>query len=54
MPICVAPVIDNVAAKALSLSDVQITITLNETGGQPEESTVSHYIDLNGKWCFVM
>ena len=42
-PICVVPVINSVAAKVLSLRDVQITIILNETGGQPVENTVSHY-----------
>ena len=42
-PICVVPVINSVSAKVLSLRDVQITIILNETGGQPVENTVSHY-----------
>ena len=39
----VAPVIDSVAAIALSLSEVQVTVTLSDTGGQPvEEYTVSY------------
>ena len=38
-----APVIGTVTAEALSLSDVQVTVTLSDTGGQPvEEYTVSH------------
>ena len=37
-----APVIGTVATKALSLSDVQVTVTLSDNGGQPvEEYTVS-------------
>ena len=42
-----APVIGTVATKALSLSDVQVTVTLSDTGGQPvEEYTVSSENDL--------
>ena len=38
-----APVIGTVTAEALSLSEVQVTVTLSDTGGQPvEEYTVSH------------
>ena len=41
-----APVIGTVDAKALSLSDVQVTVTLSDTGGQPVvECTVSLVID---------
>ena len=42
-----APVIGTFAAKALSLSDVQVTVTLSDNGGQPvEEYTVSFVNDL--------
>ena len=42
-----APVIGTVAAKALSLSDVQVTVTLSDNGGQPvEDYTVSFVNDL--------
>ena len=42
-----APVIGTVAAEALSLSDVQVTVTLSDTGGQPvEEYTVNFVNDL--------
>ena len=37
----VAPVIGSVAAIALSLSEVQVTVTLSDTGGQPVDYTVS-------------
>ena len=39
----VAPVIGSVAAIALSLCEVQVTVTLSDTGGQPMETyTVSY------------
>ena len=39
----IAPVIGSVAAIALSLSEVQVTVTLSDTGGQAvEEYTVSY------------
>ena len=42
-PSIIAPVIGSVAAVALSLSEVQVTVTLSDTGGQPvEEYTVSY------------
>ena len=38
-----APVIGSVTAEALSLSDIQVTATLSDDGGQlVEEYTVSH------------
>ena len=38
-----APVIGNVASNALLLSEVQVTVTLSDNGGQPvEEYNVSH------------
>ena len=37
-----APVINTVTTESLSLSDVQVTVTLSDNGGQPvEEYTVS-------------
>ena len=45
--LCTAPVIGTVTTKALSLSEVQVTVTLSDTGGQPvEEYTVSFVNDL--------
>ena len=42
-PSIIAPVIGSVAAIALSLSEVQVTVTLSDTGGQPvEKYTVSY------------
>ena len=41
-PSIIAPVIGSVAAVALSLSEVQVTVTLSDSGGQPvEKYTVS-------------
>ena len=42
-PSIIAPVVSSVAAIALSLSEVQVTVTLSDDGGQPvEEYTVSY------------
>ena len=42
-----APVIGTVTAEAMSLSKVQVTVTLSDNGGQPvEEYTVSLVNDL--------
>ena len=47
LPLYTAPVIGTVATKVLSLSDIQVTVTLSDNGGQPvEEYTVSFVIDL--------
>ena len=38
----IAPIISNVTAEALSLSDVKVTVTLSDNGEQPvEEYNVS-------------
>ena len=42
-PSIIAPVIGSVVAIALSLSEVQVTVTLSDIGGQPvEKYTVSY------------
>ena len=46
LPHPTAPVIGTVAAKALSLSEVQVTVTLSDSGGQPVEEYTVSYIKL--------